>query len=214
MHSDGPWAYMRHILRANATDTFPGHSHARSLQTGVERFAKWRWKTLATVCARLKKLAPGITAFAEVAQEPESLGVRDIESATAFLRISSDADFWGRAEALRRLTGPMNRFSSWARGCPCHEAELARGRKADCPWKGCRAVELSQRIAQLMAELAKLREEVTEGDYSGASVEDFRTAISRQMSFAALKFAWVDEPPYLLWQAPALAMKKMFALRV
>lgn len=198
--------YTNAVLRAKATAAFPGHTHAKSLQTGIDRFAKWRWKTLAKVCAGLEKLSLGIQGFAQVQPSAEDMCARDQESARAFLRVAGDPEFWGRADALRAFLVPATGFSGWVGGCSCHEAELLARKNVNCPWKGCRAVDLSQRVKQLLSELSKLREMATEGCHRGVAANDYRDALSRMMSSLALKLAWVDDPPFLVWQARALAI--------
>jgi hypothetical protein len=44
----------------------------------------------------------------------------------------------------------MREFQQWALGCHCHEEELRRGKKVQCPMKGLRLLELPAKLKEVV----------------------------------------------------------------
>ena len=89
-------------------------------------------------------------------------GVHELASgpdgrAADVLAAGRDPSFWDRARSLAVLTRPMSEFSSWIRGCECHEADRMAGRAVTCQWAGCRARSLASRVACVLQELESKR---------------------------------------------------------
>jgi len=87
-------------------------------------------------------------------------------------------------------------FSSWLRGCACHEEDRLAGRRVVCSWGGCRAPELSARVLQARNELDLLRRQAEALEGIGAEV--LHTIASTMLANILTRFAWVDELPYLI----------------
>jgi hypothetical protein len=64
-----------------------------------------------------------------------------------------------------------------------------------CPWKGCRARELSSRVRGFVAELVGLRD-----TFATLKDAEIRPALTRMLVVADLKLAWVDDLPFYIWQ--------------
>ena len=74
-----------------------------------------------------------------------------------------------------------------------------------CAWKGCRAPALSQRARQLSEDFLALRD-------TDAAQEVCAThaGVTRMLAVHHLKFAWVDDLPFFIWQARSLATAVAF----
>ena len=171
-------------------------AQVRSLEKSCDSFAHWRWKTLASVTRDLlakKEALVVATASVSVASE---LGSRDGGAAATFLSSVSDAEFWRRTDVLAKLVAPMSTFSSWLRGCECHEEQrlAARAHRVQCAWQGCRAQRLASRTSQALADLDNLRRE-------SHGVSDIVGAASSMLASLDMKMAWLQHEPYLIWQA-------------
>ena len=64
-----------------------------------------------------------------------------------------------------------------------------------CPWKGCRARELSSRVRGFIAELVGLRD-----TFATLKDAEILPALTRMLAVADLKLAWVDDLPFYMWQ--------------
>ena len=130
---------------------------ATVLETGVDTFAEWRWKTLDNVTRGLARVEEAIVAaLAQVSGVHELASGPDGRAADV-LAAGRDPSFWDRARSLAVLTRPMSEFSSWIRGCECHEADRMAGRAVICQLAGCRARSLASRVACVLQELESKR---------------------------------------------------------
>ena len=73
-----------------------------------------------------------------------------------------------------------------------------------CPWKGCRARELSSRVKRFLVELVDLRD-----TFATQEDAEILPALTRMLAVADLKLSWVDDLPFSIWQidSPASAAK-------
>ena len=113
-----------------------------------------------------------------------------------FLEVARCDVFWDRVHLAVWLVTPLSRFSSWLKGCDCHEEERKRGQVVSCAWQGCRARSLSDRLQQTVEELRDHRHGRHGGERGWG--DELST---RMLHSLKAKFAWVDEAPALLWQA-------------
>ena len=91
-------------------------AHHAALGKTPERFAAWRWQTLAAVTRDLEGLESAVRTAMETISGAGELGTRDADVARAFLSAVSDPVFWNRGRGLRRLTRPVRKLSGWAKG--------------------------------------------------------------------------------------------------
>ena len=180
--------------RLRVSDHFVAEGQIKSLKTSCDSFAHWRWKTLATVTRDLVNKKDAVVAATTGMQSASELSSRDGGGAAEFLRAVRDSQFWSRAAALGQLVAPMASFSSWLRGCECHETERLAGQHVACDWQGCRAAGLASRTSQVLEELDKFRQE-----FSGMS--DMVRAASSALASFDMKMSWVRHEPYLVWEA-------------
>ena len=96
---------------------------------------------------------------------------------------------------LRQFVAPLGRFSSWVRGCECHEADRMAGKTVTCSWAGCRAPRLASRFEHVLSELDQLRH-----DGAGLSA-DLAHAASSSLGSLDMKMGWTRHTPYTIWQA-------------
>ena len=197
LHGAGQRDRLVHRLLQNGRNDL-----ADLLRTGCDRFAHWRWKTLDNVSRQLLRMEPAVRE-AVIGMPAKEVAGREESTAAVFLRATAAPEFWTRCRSLQALVRPLSSFSSWLRGCACHEADRRQGRSVQCPWQGCRAPELADRMRALLAELVQVRGTVD--DSWAAPQQEILTAFSAQIAGARLKFHWVNEPPYTVWQARALA---------
>ena len=120
---------------------------------------------------------------------------------------------------------PLIQFTQSLGRCPCHERSDPCARA--CPWKGCIGPQLWNRVHETVAALDNLRarciaaagtpetvptgsgigasgSSVTVGSTVAARTCDWDIALTAEGAMADLlaKFHWLEEPPYLVWQAP------------
>ena len=191
---------LRNILMRNriqlCSDSGPQDfdSMVGSLENTCDKFAEWRWKTLASVTADLKRLEHAVRTALSLISDPHDLGTREARLVKRFMEAVRDEQFWGRAKGLAEALAPLTEMSSWLRGCPCH----GRVRLARCPWAGCRAFQLAARLRSLEAEITKLR---MRADVPvGMDGDEWVDLHMRTLAFVQLKFSWVHEAPYTVWQ--------------
>ena len=167
---------------------------------GCDRFAKWRWQTLAKVCADLLRLELAVRPAVAGIGSAHELKTRDNKFG-AFLAAAKDSAFWKRVMWVYEVLQPLKKFAAWVRGCDCCEEQRLQNKKVDCLWQGCRASGLGQRLETALAELRTLREVMR-----GASPEA-DVVLTRMLHSLKLKMAWVSEEPALIWQAwdPSIA---------
>ena len=169
---------------------------AKSLTLSLNRFAKWRWSTLAKVVRDLLRVREAVKLALGSMSSSNELGSRDEDLARDFWSIANSELFWVRAEGLSSVVKPMRSMQGWLRGCSCHESEYLANDNVKCPWKGCRAPELANRIADLYHEVAKVPQKWTANE---VKLDMFGDTVNALLSMLHLKFAWVNEPPYLIW---------------
>ena len=165
-----------------------------SLRTVCDRFAVWRWKTLWNVTRDLLRMKEAlITATSGL--RASDLASRDGVLSQTFLTSVQSHVFWMQSEALHALAEPVAEFSSWLRACPCHEHECLQHAHVDCAWKGCRGPELSGRVRAFAASLLLLRD-----THAWGHEADTHAGLTRMLAVAHVKFAWVDDLPFFIWQ--------------
>ena len=137
-------------LRTLATSYESLDQDIEYLTEGVDKFAKWRWKTLYKVCTRLASSEKAMRWALHNVTNPKAQGSRNIGHAAHVLRLAHDEDVWAKASDLMNMIAPLMSRSAWVRGCDCHEAELLAGHDVQCRWKGRRQTSLGKRLGQLL----------------------------------------------------------------
>ena len=170
-----------------------------ALKKKPDKFAAWRWQTLANVTRDLERMESAVVAALATVSEPADLKSKDAHTARAFLDATQDLAFWNCARGLRQLCQPVRRLSGWAKGCDCHGDQLAGGQDIDCVWKGCRATSFATRIRDFQAEIAALRSQAETGCIPGFSSLHVLDSLTHLLGYVRLKFNWVFEPPYTIW---------------
>lgn len=183
-----------------------------SLSNSCDKFAAWRWKTLASVTKALLRMQRALQLVGSFVQSPSELASKDAVNARTVFYAIKDTVFWEQVSCLSHLVGPFVEFSTWLRGCKCHERELRDGQEVTCPWKGCRAPELAPRVSKFMAQVADVRKLASsEGGQFGLLSGSTAQACSAMLAMAVVKFSWVNELPYLIWQAGVWSHTSVFA---
>ena len=94
--------------------------------------------------------------------------------------------FCGQTRALAAVINKLTSFSRWASSCHCHEEESRGGKRVICPLKGCRARELSDKLASVASSLAEQRSSLP--DYGSVPRHDVALALAMAMSDLHSKF--------------------------
>ena len=196
--------FLAHECRKDPTLAHAHPNFAKTLAKGCDRFAKWRWQTLAKVTADLARLGPLVRAVLGRMNSWVDLQSRNGREAKEFFEAATSDSLWAQADALADLVEPMTDMSSWLRGCHCHDAELRQRRSIDCDWKGVRGPWLYDRLQELYGSIDKVRVNAVR---HGPIAEEVSMACTSLLSTLQVKFNWVDELPYLVWrlQSPAMA---------
>ena len=98
---------------------------------------------------------------------------------------------------------PLVHLSGWLKGCDCHEEQLRRGECVECQWKAVRGRCLAAKLNETLSVLSDIRERLP-SDMGPVASHEVAWSIGRAMADLSMKFHWVHEPPYLIWQAVAL----------
>ena len=151
-------------------------------------------KTLSAVTADLSRLEDPVRAVVSIITSHDQLASRDGDRVAAFLDSCRDQQFWERNAMLFKMIGPIKLFSSWLRGCPCHEQDRLAGRTVQCQWGGCRALGFATRFEEALNQIQDVRTEF----YS--SLENV-AAVNVILGNLRLKMSWVWQEPYLVWRA-------------
>ena len=198
LHSQGHRDFLQmHLIKKGKLSA----SRRKSLTAAIERFAKWRWKTLAHVTSDLLRVEDAVVAAMEEFHSPINLGSRDMGIASAFFSATKDPAFWNCASALHLLSQPLISLSKWIRGCDCHEADRRDGKEVNCKWAGCRASSFAVRLGATRQELHDLRNQALSDRHRGLDCTTVIHMFTRMLAVFDLKFSWVTEPPYLIWEA-------------
>ena len=179
-------------------DTEVRDTLVRSLDRSANRFAKWRWQTLREVIVGMLRMRNALKFVASGPNASKLFSSKEDKSRELCNAIIDDAT-WARTEALRDVLRPLTDFSGWIRGCACHEAELKRGIRIQCPWKGCRGPLLASKLNDVLGVMHNIRESFEGND--AVTHADMSYTIGMAMSDLSNKFHWVKEPPYLIWLA-------------
>ncbi len=172
-----------------------------ALKKAPHAFAAWRWQTLEEVTADLERLSEALVTWAKHYEgSSREAGQRQWRRNSSpqlktFLMAVGDTQTWGIARFLRALWAPVFHMFFWVKGCDCHEP------KVHCPRKGLRAAGLSERVQRLLRILMSFRDglEIQEG--LPFSMSEAQSIVSSAISLLASKFAWVEQLPYIIWQA-------------
>ena len=203
LHNRGHREFLQSRLRAAGLDKY-----CLSLDASIDRFAQWRWKTLANVTAGLAHVEDAMRAVAQVFSSAKDLASRDIATGKIFLDTSKDSQFWDRASGLKSVSNIMKLLSAWVRGCECHEAERLAGHVVSCKWAGCRARSFAARLRSTRQDIYDLRAQAANGHLRGFDCTEQISMLTRMLAVFDLKFSWVFEPPYLIWEARRVCFQK------
>ena len=171
-------------------------ARVKSLAKSCEGFAEWCWGTLVSVCADLTRMEDAVRAAVASFRSASDFSSREEGVAQVLFSVCHDDAFWHRLALLHRFVVPTCTYSSWLRGCSCHESQRRQGRVVHCQWAGCRAHELASRTEALFAELQDFRA-------SWHEELELVLATTTVLSSLQLKLAWVFDEFYLIWQRTA-----------
>ena len=175
-----------------------------TLTKSVYDFAKWRWHTLADACRALLRIREVCeVCFADLNDVQRNFVFREKNIGLKLHSIIKSKTIWPQATALKLLTKPLIKFSSWLRACKCHEQELLAGKHVDCHWKGIRAREISSQVATVLKEIEDVRKaiHITHSlSFPQVPIADLILAATTSHGELSLKMRWVDDPPFTIWK--------------
>ena len=190
----------RDRLRVILKELGPPEAAAASLEVGTGRFAEWRWKTLARAVKDLARIEEAMRFLARSIDFTSRLASRDAKGMGQLQATCGSPLFWDRGRTISALVEPLMQFMGRLQGCECHEQQVLSGQALSCPFKGCRARKLSWRLQVLRGQLSALRDSLRPNSFGCVEIEPVSFAVSHCLATVALKFMWVDELPYLVWQ--------------
>ena len=173
-----------------------------SLKAQPGRFAKWRWKTLKQAAVDLVRIEQALRFVAAHSDDfSKDLHMRNKTEAAALHMACADPLLWDQASAIAYIVRWPMALMSWIQGCDCHQEELKAGKAVDCIWKGCRAKLLWAAIQQTLGHIQEDRQKLKSGDFGQVDHRGLVRALTKCMASVSMKFNWVNELPYLVWQA-------------
>ena len=129
----------------------------KDLDTGCERFASWRWKTVTLTTSSLLRLKSALVHTIGACRSNVDLGVSESLLAASLIQTVNCDVFWSRTRALSKCFQPLGNLSSWLTGCECHEKERMGGQVIRCQWQGVRGPELFGKLASVQNHYKNLR---------------------------------------------------------
>ena len=203
----------RNLLRQLIRQKIACKEHAKkrdrmckTLVTSTGRFAKWRWKTLDTAVKDLLRVSEALSWLSHnLVSFSKELHMRDTGNAKILQTTCKDRSFWEQASAIQYVINPVMAFMKWIQGCDCHEAELLEGKSISCPFKGCRAKNVSSQVKSVLELLrhhrVQLQHPESRRHFASVNCSDVASALQKAEVSFQFKLHWVDELPYLIWQA-------------
>ena len=130
---------MRHkfqsIIRRGPLSHAERHALITSLDSALESYAQWRWRTLERACRSLLRVEAAVRYAASIAH-PSELRMKDRTGSSDVWAIAGSTLLWDRCRALQHVVQPVNHLSGWIRGCEARGAncpEGAVGKEAAAP---------------------------------------------------------------------------------
>ena len=137
-----------------------------------------------------------------VDNDDASLGIRDSGKTLSIKQAVLDKGFWHQARAINVFVQPLLLFSSWIQGCDCHDADLRKhGPQVQCPLKGCRARSIAKQVDTVLQQLRDIRQSLEADQFGDTASLCLTQAMTQVIAGFELKMRWVNELPYLIWQA-------------
>ena len=201
-HSNNHRALLRQRVNVLVGDKLRAAQLAKTLVRATGRFAKWRWKTLMGAVLDLARVRDAVQCVARGTPNfQKEFSIRDGRAASALHASCLEDSTWTRASVIAFLIKHPMELMNWVQGCDCHESELLEGKTIHCCFKGCRAPGLWRRIQKALADMKAQRDSLSSTMFAGVDVSDVSHALSRAMVCLRMKLQWVNELPYLVWQA-------------
>ena len=205
MHGRSHRQLVIELIKGRATDPEEAErllAGAKLAQLGTTRFAHWRWRTLYEAVKDLMRIQEATKFVMSTLKAPaKDLALRNASAANDIKAIGTDERFWSGATAIHHIISPLMQFASWVSGCDCHEDEIIAGHAVNCAMQGCRAPRLSQKLKQIIESIDARRSALYPGQFGTISPTDLFSALSQSLYGLKTKFHWVDELPWLVWQA-------------
>ena len=167
-----------------------------SLDTGCDKFAKWRWKTLGNVTRDMLRLRGAFRRGIASVGSAKAIGGRSKGTSQQLWDLAHDDTFWFETTSLHQLVQPLTALASWVRGCDCHDQDRIAGKAVTCCWQGCRAATLASRVKQAVTELEAARSAFLQGGQEPEAL-----ALTSMLATMEQKFAFLHHEPYTIWQA-------------
>ena len=121
-------------------------------------FANWHRKAIHVVMLALCRIREAVCF---VARSPEGYLLFDSREGDAnkLQMIARSTEFRDQNDDLAAVIRKLGNVSSWIRGCQCHEEESLRPnrKRFKCPFKGCRAKALADKLADIVSSTVALR---------------------------------------------------------
>ena len=128
---------------------------AKSIESPLESFAKWRWGSLIRCSRGLKKRKEAAVWGWD--DQKFDLSGESLRDTARVMGDDRDARlFWARLFSIVLIFGLIEDFRGWCRGCACHEADRRAGRVVVCKLGGRRARFLWDRVQELLQGLRDL----------------------------------------------------------
>ena len=193
---------MSAVVRREMQASSPRSQLLESLKKTTGRFAHWRWRTLSKAVKDLDIVESVITAvFCIVEKGDRDIKIRDAAVLTKLQQVARDKELWNQARAIAFAIKFLMILMGWLQGCHCHEEELKEGKTVHCNMKGCRAKGFAAYLRSLIQDIHHERDSLAPGAFGTVPVEFVRDALLHQVANLEVKFHWVFQPPYTIWQA-------------
>ena len=206
---------MRHLIHKWASDERRAAELSSGLDTSTGRFAKWRWKTLRGAVRDMQRVE---CAFRFIVAQTDNLAsdlaMRDGAAAAAISAAVSDDAIWDQSKVIGMVIEDLMDLMGWVQGCDCHDDQLRAGQAVHCNMKGCRARTFWSWINAALSSIDSKRTAATGQSFGSVDSSDVMHTLSCAMACLQSKLHWVNEMPYLSWQALTRSSSQQFSSRV
>ena len=175
--------------------------------TACNRFANWRWRSIKTASESYRGYCAPLR-HATAHEDVRTWSSKEADALKAIALTCSHPDEEDKARAIDYIIEEPMLLLGWITGCDCHEQERRQGQKVNCKKAGMRAPGFERQVRMTMHRIEEKRDSLQPGQFGpSVDVAELHAVMTQLIGRMQAKLlSWLEDIPYLLWQAPSLAM--------